>query len=161
MSAMYFYGLGFHDVALFVARFILGFFFVSYRFRFIWDPTMRPEFWNSARHLKLQQKLCHCGYGMSEGMAIFIALSELLAGLGVIAGLLTLPSALGLLLILIVATFCTGKEKTMRQNPIDGIDKINCYLWNPEPVYILVTLLVLSFGPGALSLDHFLLWWFA
>lgn len=152
----WYYGLGAQDFFLFVARFVLGFFFVSYRFRFVWDPMGSPRFWNVGRHEKLQQKLCHCGWGANPTFAIFIAISELLAGVGVIFGLLTIPSALGLLLILLGATYCTAREKTLKQDPIDTVDCINCYFWNPEPVYIVVTLMVLSFGPGAISLDHLL-----
>lgn len=154
-------GFGLHDFVLFAVRFILGFFFVSYRFRFLWDPASAPHLCNATRQHKLQAKLCHCGYGSSWGMACFIALSELLAGLGAIGGLLTVPSAVGLMLILVVATFCTGKEKTMRQNPIDKIDVVNCYLWNPEPVYMVLALVVMFFGPGMFSLDYAIAWFFS
>lgn len=144
--------------ALFLARFVLGFFFVSYRFRWFWDPTPGDgvEICSPYRHLKLRQKLCSCGWGMNPKLAAFVAISEVAAGLGVIAGFLTTLSTLGLLLILLVATLCTAKEKTLRQNPVDRIDIVNCYLWNPEPVYIVLAIVVIAFGPGWFSLDHFL-----
>lgn len=143
------------SLALFLARFVLGFFFVSYRFRWFFDVTPQDgvEICSPYRHLKLRQKLCHCGWGMNPELAAFVAISETLAGLGVMFGLLTTLSALGLLLILIVATACTAKEKTLRQNPIDKIDVVNCYLWNPEPVYIVLAVVVLALGPGWFSLD--------
>jgi uncharacterized membrane protein YphA (DoxX/SURF4 family) len=150
------HGLGFHDVLLFLARFLLGFFFVSYRFRWIWDPASNPHFCNTTRQDKLRQKLCHCGW--PPGLAPAVALGEIAAGLGVIFGVLTVISAIGLLLILIVATICTAKEKTMRQNPIDGIDVVNCYLWNPEPVYITLALLIIGFGGGVISVDALAIW---
>lgn len=143
-------------LALFLARFVLGFFFVSYRFRWFLDPTPQDgiEVCSPYRHLKLREKLCHCGWGMSPELAAFVAVSETLAGLGVMFGLLTSLSALGLLTILIVATLCTAKEKTLRQNPIDKIDVVNCYLWNPEPIYIVLAIVVMLLGPGWFSLDQ-------
>lgn len=144
--------------ALFLARFVLGFFFVSYRFRWFFDPTPKDgvEVCSPYRHLKLREKLCHCGWGMSPALAAFVAVAELAAGIGVIFGIMTTLSSLGLLLILLVATLCTAKEKTFRQNPVDKIDIVNCYLWNPEPVYIVLAVVVLVFGPGWFSLDTFL-----
>ncbi len=143
-------------MTLFLARFVLGFFFVSYRFRWFFDPTPKDgvEVCSPYRHLRLRQKLCSCGWGMSPQLAAFVAVSEMLAGLGVMFGLLTSLSAFGLLAILIVATLCTAKEKTLRQNPVDGIDVVSCYLWNPEPVYIILALVVMTFGGGWFSLDN-------
>lgn len=142
-------------LVLFIARFVLGFFFVSYRFRWFWDPTPQDgvAVCSPFRHLNLRRKLCHCGWGMNPTFAAFVAVAELLAGLGVIFGVLTTLSAAGLLAILLVATLCTAKEKTLRQNPVDRIDIVNCYLWNPEPVYIVLALVVLVLGPGWFSLD--------
>lgn len=148
-------------IALFLARFTLGFFFVSYRFRWVFDPTPPDEFedqkWcNPYRHWRLRQKLHECGWSMSPWLAGTVAVGELLAGLGLMFGLLTTASALGLLLILLVATACTAREKTLRQKPIDVIDTVNCYFWNPEPVYIVLAIVVAVFGPGWFSLDHWL-----
>src|SRR6185369_1492383 len=142
---------------LFIARFTLGFFFVSYRFRWFYDPTPQdggPQWCNPYRHLNLRRKLCQCGWGISPSMAAFVAIVESLAGLGVIFGLLTTLSALGLLLILLVATICTAREKTLRQKPVDSIDVVNCYLWNPEPVYMVLAVVVMVLGPGWFSLDN-------
>lgn len=144
------------NLILLLARFVLGFFFISYRFRWFWDPTPQDgvAICSPYRHMNLQKKLCQCGWGISWEMAAFIAVIEMLSGLGVIFGLLTTLSAVGLLGILLAATICTAKEKTWRQNPIDRIDIVNCYLWNPEPVYIILALVVIVFGPGWLSLDQ-------
>jgi uncharacterized membrane protein YphA (DoxX/SURF4 family) len=146
------------DVVLFLTRFVLGFFFVGYRFRWFYDPTPQDgvPICSPYRHLNLRKKLCHCGWGISPEMGAFVAISEMLAGFGVIFGLFTLVSTIGLLVILIAATLCTAKEKTFRQNPVDKIDVVNCYLWNPEPVYILLAIVVATFGPGNFSLDTLL-----
>lgn len=143
-------------LVLLLARSVLGFFFVSYRFRWFYDPSPQDgvAICSPYRHLTLRKKLCLCGWGISPWLAGIVAIVELLAGLGVIFGLLTGLSSIGLLLILFAATLCTAKEKTFRQNPVDKIDIVNCYLWNPEPVYIVLALIVLSLGPGWLSLDY-------
>lgn len=141
-----------HDFALLLARVVLGSFFVIYRFRWIWDPSMVPHVCNVDRHAKLRKKLCSCGWPV--WLAPYVALGEISAGLGLIFGFLTYASAAGILLILIVATMCTAREKTMRQNPVDSIDVVSCYLWNPEPVYITLAVVVLAFGSGRFSLDH-------
>lgn len=143
-------------LALLLARFVLGFFFVSYRFRWFYDPTPKDgvEVCSPHRHLNLRKKLCACGWGINPYLAAFVAIAELGAGLGVMLGFMTGLSSFGLLMILLFATLCTAKEKTLRQLPVDRIDIVNCYLWNPEPVYIVLALLVLAFGPGFISLDH-------
>jgi uncharacterized membrane protein YphA (DoxX/SURF4 family) len=144
------------SLVLFIARFTLGFFFVSYRFRWFYDPTPHDgeNVCSPYRHLSLRSKLRHCGWGMAPELAAFVAISEFAAGIGVIFGLLTFLSALGLLIILIAATICTAREKTLRQKPVDTIDVVNCYLWNPEPLYIVLALVVMTFGPGWFSLDQ-------
>lgn len=148
-------------IALFLARFVLGFFFVSYRFRWFYDPTPQDgvAICSPYRHLNLRRKLCQCGWGMHPWLAAFVAIAEVAAGLAVIFGVLTSYAALGLLLILLVATLCTAREKTLRQNPVDGIDVVNCYLWNPEPVYIVLAVVVMALGPGMFSIDALLTWW--
>lgn len=144
------------DLAMLLARFTLGFFFISYRFRWLFDPTPQDgvRLCSPFRHENLIKKMVQCGFPAWKSLAAFVAMVELLAGLGVLFGALTTLSALGLTVVLLVASACTGKEKTMRQKPIDSIDVVNCYFWNPEPVYITLALVVLLLGPGTLSLDH-------
>lgn len=144
-----------NSLVLFIARFTLGFFFVSYRFRWFYDPATQDgvAICSPYRHKKLIEKMGQCGWGMSPKLAAFIAIAETLAGLGVMFGFLNSLSALGLLIILIAASACTAKEKTLRQNPIDKIDVVNCYLWNPEPVYIVLAIVVMVLGPGWFAID--------
>lgn len=144
------------DIAMLLARFTLGFFFISYRFRWFFDPTPQDgvKLCSPFRHENLIKKMVSCGFPAWRWLAASVASVEFMAGLGLIFGLFTSLSALGLAVILLVATSCTAKEKTLRQKPVDAIDVVNCYFWNPEPVYITLALVVLLIGPGNISLDY-------
>lgn len=166
-------GVGFHDLALLLLRFTLGFFFLLARFRWVWDPAQPmiqhkrgvkcvleqdaggwfPEW----RHKHLQGKLSQCGYSDNRYLAGFVAMTELSAALGLIVGLLTPLAALGLVGVLIFATRCTAREKVAKQGPVDCIDWVCDYLWLVEPVYLVIALSLVLTGAGRFSLDHALL----
>jgi uncharacterized membrane protein YphA (DoxX/SURF4 family) len=74
-----------------------------------------------------------------------------------VLGLFTIPAALVLLVILLVATRCTAYQKVMEQNPVDRIDCVACYLWRVEGLYIGLAIIILLAGPGAYSIDY-LIW---
>lgn len=152
---------GMTDFALFFNRMILGVFFFLARYRFVYDQSHPEAPWfNAARHESLRHKLAYCGLRNAHIWAPIVAAIELAAALGVIVGLMTPLAALGLLAILIRATQCTGKEKTLRQNPIDKVDTVSCYLWCPEPVYIVLAVTAMCMGAGAWSLDALVIRWF-
>lgn len=170
-----------HDLVQLLLRLVLGTFFFLARFRWIYDPqrasilshvhttrepiplylsdeshpgrhTVRAWF-PTFRLSHLQWKICHCGYGRHPAISAFVALVEIFGGLALIVGLLTQLAALGLLGVLCFATYCTAREKVLRQNPIDRIDVAACYLWTVEPVYIVLAVCLILGGPGLFSLD--------
>lgn len=147
------------DLALFAQRVLLGVFFLLARFRYVYAPEYAEPWFNPNRHASLAHKLEYCGLKNAGVWAPIVAIAELAGALGCIVGLLTPLAALGLLVILVRATLCTGKEKTMRQNPIDKIDVVSCYLWTPEPVYTVMALSVMLLGAGRWSLDGAILAW--
>lgn len=149
------------DLASLVLREILGVFFILARFRWFYDPAKEKgtRWFNVIRRKSLRDKLNHCGHGDTAWLPAFVATVECLAALGVIAGLLTGLSALGLLIICVIGTKCTWRDKTMRQNPVDKIDIWSCYLWTPEPVYVSVALALFLLGPGVYSLDYLVSIW--
>lgn len=165
LKAVLLHGLSLPDIALFLVRLTVGVFFLLARFRWVWDPAQhincnssyKGEWFPTPRHSSLENKLYHCGYSASPLLAGSVAIVELLAALALIAGLLTVPAAFGLAVVLIFATICTAKEKVMKQNPIDGIDCVCCYLWLVEPLYLLLVTVIMFCGPGRYSLDWFLL----
>lgn len=150
------------DIASLLLRVILGVFFILARFRYFYDPSKPPSdrWFSTARHQSLKNKLNYCGHGCTDVLPAFIAIVEVLAGMGVLTGTLTALSALGLLIICVVGTCCTACDKTMRQNPVDRIDVVSCYLWTPEPIYVVVSLCILLLGPGTYSIDYLIWQWF-
>ncbi len=166
------------DFALFLNRLTLGLFFVLARFRFFYDParggTLPPvanpfipaaqrvlwnhRLWFNPRRLaSLTRKMCSCGWTRGPALwAWFAAFVEVFAGLGLIFGLFSQLSALGLFAVTAAATVCTAREKVAKQSPIDRIDCVGCYLWCAEPLYIVMALVTLSAGPGQWSLDYLL-----
>lgn len=144
------------NIALLLNRASLGLFFVLARFRFFYDPSKPAgERWcNKERHHSLTHKMDFCGLKhWPYGWAWVTAFVELFAGLGVIFGLLTPLSALGLFVLLLVATRCTAVAKVREQNPVDKLDCVSCYLWRVEGLYIVQAMIVLLAGPGTYSLD--------
>lgn len=165
-------GLNLTDVAILVARLLLGVFFVLARFRFFYDPAggaslprlampnhiENRKWFNPRRAYSLTTKLVHCGCTVKPSLQAWIAATvEVLAGLGLIVGLLTVPSAIALLIVLLVATRCTAKDKVCEQNPCDKLDVVCAYLWRVEGLYIGLAAIILLAGPGAYSIDH-LIW---
>jgi len=149
-------GVGSASLLLCALRIYLGVFMILARFRWFYDPS-RPEdpWFNDGRHISLHKTVSTCGF-THWALAATVAIVEMLAGLALVFGLMTVPAAFGLLVILLVATWCKGGEKTAKQEPVDRIDWVSCYLWTPEPGYIMVAFAILVLGPGMFSLDHIL-----
>lgn len=159
-----------HDILSLIARLLLGGFFLLARFRFFYDPArggwlppsraqLRDDarWLNAKRHASLRAKMCHCGYTSRPYLTAWIvALAEVLGGIAVVFGFLTYAAAGGLLLLTLIATRCTWREKIFEQKPVDLVDCVCCYLWRVEGLYIGLATIVLLAGPGLFSIDHFL-----
>jgi uncharacterized membrane protein YphA (DoxX/SURF4 family) len=150
-------GPGYHDLGILVLRIILGTFFILARFRWLYDPSRPQQPWlNAGRHEHFIKRLCTCGYGGHPYLCAFVAMTEILAGGAIIVGLLTELALMGLMSVLLFATWCTAWEKICAQNPVDKVDCISCYLWRVEGVYIAICAVLLLNGPGLFSLDYWL-----
>lgn len=145
------------DLALLLMRVLLGGFMVLYRFRFFYDPSQPDPWFSKYRRDLLGDRLCSCSYPTAYAIRLAIAGVEVLAGIALIVGLLTVPAAFGLLVILVFATCCTYKENTEVQKPVDCVDWVSCYLRTIEPLYITFAVCIILLGPGAYSLDAWVL----
>lgn len=145
------------DVAALILRLVLGSFFLLARFRWFYDPSRPDNPWfNCLRRQHLEWKLCSCGYSSNPLLAGSVACVEVFGSLALIAGALTTITTVGLLVVLLFATYCTAKGKVCEQKPVDGVDCVSCYLWRVEGVYICVALCILLLGAGRLSVDWYL-----
>lgn len=152
-------GLGANDLALFLNRLLLGIFFVSYRFRWVFDPSdPTGDYWFPlARRNRLVNRLCTCGYSNNPLLSATVAITEILAGLGLLVGLLSIPSAFGILAVMVFANCCTPFEEVPAMHPVDRIDIVACYLRLVEPLYLYMALVVILLGPGHWSMDYLIL----
>jgi uncharacterized membrane protein YphA (DoxX/SURF4 family) len=147
------------DLGMFLIRLLLGGFMVLYRFRWFYDPTQPDPWFSQHRRHMLTVRLCSCNYSHSFAMCFLVASVEILAGLALIVGLLAIPAAFGILIILSFATWCTAWENTAPQNPVDCVDVVSCYLRTIEPLYITMALAIVLMGPGQWSLDTWVWKW--
>lgn len=151
-------GAGGADLVLFVIREVLGWFFVLARFRYVYDPSRPEDAWfNAGRHANFKKKLGICGWPESTPLAHFVAIAEILGGVALIIGFLTPIAALGLLIISLFALKCSWRDKTYKQNPVDGIHVAECFLWTPEPHYVVLATIIFAAGAGAFSVDGLIL----
>jgi uncharacterized membrane protein YphA (DoxX/SURF4 family) len=147
-----------HDLSLLALRFVMGMFFFSYRFRWVYDPSqpIGSRWFSSYRREKLVQRLYTCGFGMHPWLAAVVAMIEVLAGLGLIIGFLAVPSALGILVIMAFANCCEPREEIREMHPVDRIEYIPDFLKLVEPIYFILAAVILVVGPGRWSLDYYL-----
>lgn len=143
------------DTASLVIRVVMGAFFMLYRFRWFWDPSQPDPWFSHYRKERLASTLRECGY--PPQLAPIVAVGEVLAGLGLILGLLTLPSALAIIVIMIFANKCTPRAEIRQMKPVDCVDWFACYLRLVEPLYLSMAFVVLMLGPGRYSLDHLIM----
>lgn len=141
------------DLATFAMRFVVGAFFILYRFRWFYDPTQPDPLLSLYRQAKLRRRLRTCGYSTSRAMCAFISIAEMAGGIALIVGFLTRPAAAGILVILLFATYCTAWENTVVQKPVDRVDVVSCYLRTIEPLYILLLAVIVLLGAGSWSID--------
>lgn len=149
-------GLELQDLALFLQRVVMGVFFLSYRFRWFYDPSQPSPWFSEYRQHKFRVRLCTCGYPRDVWMQALVATVQCMGGMALIVGLLTIPAAAGILCVMIFANCCAPKEEIAAMNPVDKVDYISCYLRLVEPLYLVLSANVLFLGPGKWSLDYIL-----
>jgi putative oxidoreductase len=137
------HGVGFGDVALLTIRASVGGFFVVSGAHKLFNPTRRQN---------LRDTFTADGVRYAP-MMYLVPLAELLGGLGVALGALTIFAAIGLAALCTGACALDGLKRIPAMHPLDLADRAGDLLYLPEVLYVLCLLAVISFGPGAYSLD--------
>lgn len=133
------------DWALIVNRVTIGTFFAISGFHKLFVP---------ARHAALVSTLKRLNIPFLSFNQWWVPGVEFAAGLALIAGLFTLPAAALLAGVCIVAACTEGPMKVAKFNPINKADVLDCYLYLPEVVYLIMLFVVMLAGPGQYSLDY-------
>jgi uncharacterized membrane protein YphA (DoxX/SURF4 family) len=141
------HGVGFGDATLLAIRVSVGAFFVFSGFHKLFNPMRRRDL-----------RATFAADGVRLPIMMFVVpLGEFLGGLGVTFGALTVFAAAGLSILCIGAVVLDGSKRVRAMQALDRADRIDDVLYLPEVLYVLSLLAVISFGPGAFSLDA-LLW---
>lgn len=143
VEALLVHGVGFGDAALLVTRVSVGGFFVVSGAHKLFNPTRRGD---------LRETFAADGVTFAP-MMYLVPLGELLGGLGVAFGALTILAVIGLAALNIGAIALDGRKRIPSMRPLDPADRLDDVLYLPEVLYVICLIAVLSFGPGAYSLD--------
>lgn len=140
-------GFGLTEVALAVQRMAVGTFFCISGYH---------KLFNRARHERLIQTLKEDKVPFIRFHEWWVPGWEFLAGFALAVGFASVFSAGVLFVICAVACFCEARAKVASYQPLDLADALDDYLYLPEVLYLIMLLVVMLGGGGALRLDEFL-----
>ena len=141
-------GIGFGEVALTLNRVALGTFFAISGYH---------KLFNKQRHAALVGTFKDLGIPCIGFNQWFVPSVEFLGGLAVLSGILAPFAAFGLIAICLVATCTAGLQRIPAYNPIDKADWLDDLLYLPEVLYLIGLLIVVTFGPGPLTVPAMVL----
>ena len=122
----------FTDVALLLLRLMVGVVFATSGYNHLKDPETRSK-----------------DIGMSKGFTILLGVAEVAGGLGVLAGVLAQPAAIGLILVMLGAV---QKKLFVWHTGFWGKSGTNG--WSYELMLVAMNLVIVTTGGGNLSLDR-------
>lgn len=140
-------GLGDVNIIQFILRGAVGVFFVLSGYH---------KLFNKRRHESLVETLNNSHIPGVKYMQWFVPGVEFFGGLGIIFGFLTVLAAVGLFVLLIVATCTDGLKRIAQWNPIDEADYVDCVLYLPEVLLAVMLVCIVAVGAGYYSVDHLL-----
>jgi putative oxidoreductase len=143
-----FKGVGAADIALTLNRLAVGLFFLLSGYH---------KLFNAERHRALAGELKQLGIHAVRFNQWWVPIVEFAAGGAVVIGFLAPLSALGLLVVTLVAIAKSGPQRINAYKPIDRADRIGDWLYVPEALYAFMLIVVVSAGAGPYSLDAVIL----
>ena len=148
MMDLLFVGIGWPDLAIALNRIAVGAFFMLSGFH---------KLFNAERHRTVVDELKALGVPAVGFNQWWVPLVEFTAGGGVLIGILAPLAALGLLVVILIAVFTSGRQRIKLYKPIDEADRIDDWLYLPETLYAFMLIIVVSDGGGPYSLDALIL----
>jgi uncharacterized membrane protein YphA (DoxX/SURF4 family) len=139
-----FRGIGSTDIALTVIRVAVGVFFMFSGYH---------KLFNAQRHRALVDELTALHVGAIRINQWWVPFVEFAGGAAVFIGFLTPLAALGLLVIVLVASVTSGRTRVRDYQPIDRADRIGDWLYLPEILYAFMLIMFVSAGAGPYSVD--------
>jgi uncharacterized membrane protein YphA (DoxX/SURF4 family) len=140
-------GLGGGEIALTINRLALGAFF---------GISGYHKLFNSQRHATFTQTLRDCKVPCIPVMQWFVPSVEFFGGLALLSGILAPFASLGLMAICLVAICTDGLGRIPAYRPIDKADWLDDLLYLPEVLYLFGLVIVLTMGPGLLTVPDLL-----
>jgi uncharacterized membrane protein YphA (DoxX/SURF4 family) len=137
-------GVGWTDIALTLNRVAVGTFFMLSGYQKLFNPQ---------RHRVLVNELEALHIPAVRFNQWWVPTVEFTAGGGVFIGFLAPLAALGLLVIILIASITSGRQTIKAYNPIDKADRIDDWLYLPETLYAFMLIVVILAGPGPYRLD--------
>ena len=150
MMNILFHGVGWTDIALTLNRIAVGMFFMFSGYH---------KLFNAQRHRAFVEELTSLHVAALWINQWWVPSVEFAAGSAVFIGLLTPLAALGLLVIVLVAGFTSGRMRIAGYQPIDRADRIDDWLYLPEVLYAFMLITFVAAGAGPYSLDAVILRW--
>ena len=144
MMDILFHGVGWTDIALTLNRIAVGMFFMLSGYHKLFNPERHRAFADELKELGVH------AVGFNQW---WVPTIEFSAGGAVVIGLVAPLAALGLLVIILIASATTGRERIKAYKPIDEVDRIDDWLYLPETLYAFMLIMVISAGAGPYSLD--------
>lgn len=131
------------DFGLTLNRIALGVFFAISGYH---------KLFNAERHQAIIDTFKSIGVPFIGFNQWFVPAVEFLGGLSLISGVLAPFAASGLLVICLVASCTDGVKRIQTYKPIDLADVIDDVLYLPEVLYCVGLVLIITSGPGGLTL---------
>jgi uncharacterized membrane protein YphA (DoxX/SURF4 family) len=132
------------DFALLVERVAVGSFFAISGYH---------KLFHKERHAAMVKTMEELNIPAVKFNQWWVPFWEFAAGTTLAVGFLTIPSAIILGCICLVATCTAGFRQAMAYGPVDAADHLDDILYLPEVLYGIMLITTLCAGPGKFSLD--------
>ena len=140
-------GIGGAEIVMTVARIATGTFFVFSGYN---------KLFNKGRHQSLIETFKADHIPFIRFNQWWVPSVEFVGGLAIVIGLLTVPAAMALIILLTVAMATDGYKRVRAYAPIDDSDYVDDWLYLSELTYIILLAIFMTAGAGAFSVDALL-----